>query len=295
MSFKHALSALFISLLVSFAGCGKSPLSSHHNQTLLSSSSPVENKSIIGQLDWYAVGNLSSKHPYVQLARSVGLIEIPAQQSRCTAFLISDDLIMTNWHCFPNESFSVGARFFPYFLKGSHRLSYQTTSSFSCSELLITDEERDVAILRCSGSPGKKLGSLALLQHSKAEDSEQVMVIQQNCDYFSLPQCAPIKRLALGKMVSAQSPLVQSFTQQQQQETGEADFYYTADTLGGSSGSPVFSPQSLAVKALHHRGMGQTPWSQGRGVVNSGVSMNKILDFLHQDYPKIYEQLRILD
>jgi hypothetical protein len=286
-SFFFSLS-LLSPLILGLQSCGRSP----QKDLPVNLTSSLVSKSIIGKTDWVDLQSISQQ-PYAQVAKAVGLISIPTQQSRCTAFLISEDFIMTNWHCFPREGFQVGARFYPQFTRGIHSKSYLSTPSYLCSELMLSDEKRDVAILRCRNSPGKLLGSVSLL-HIQEKDlistDYPLMVIQQNCDYFTFPQCAPIKRLAMGKTTSLPHSLKNTIPLEKQ----SIDYYYNADTLGGSSGSPVFSLEHLAVMALHHQGLGQTPWSNGRGLVNSGVSMGVILDFLEDRHPEIYHQLSVI-
>jgi hypothetical protein len=52
------------------------------------------------------------------------------------------------------------------------------------------------------------------------------------------------------------------------------DVSYNADTLGGSSGSPVLSENSHEVIALHHYGFNKDAW--GRGTHNSGVRASHV-------------------
>jgi hypothetical protein len=60
---------------------------------------------------------------------------------------------------------------------------------------------------------------------------------------------------------------------------------HDADTLGGSSGSPVFSRVTHGVIGLHHVGLGND--GNGRGSQNRAVPMTSILPVLAQRYPGI--------
>lgn len=269
---------IFILLGMLFvSSCGKKVASTANAINGLSS------KAIIGTTDWINITQATQNANVSLNAKAVGIITIPSKESRCTAFLVGESLVMTNWHCFPQSQDAIGATFYPRFLQGKSSFSFEQTLGYDCSHLLLSDEDHDVALLQCAGFPGKIEGTVTLNQNSLNMNlSQKVYVIQQNCDYYTQPDCAPVKKVAVGITVSHQK--VASLIDQ---EELSADFYYTADTLGGSSGSPVFSATSHQVIALHHQGHGQTPWSAGRGSLNSGVPMSQIVTFLRQEYPQL--------
>ncbi|MBF0359446.1 MAG: trypsin-like peptidase domain-containing protein [Oligoflexia bacterium] len=241
-------------------------------------------KAIVGSIDWLSVVSLNKAREVQMNVKAVGLIDIPSMDSRCTAFLVSEDMIMTNWHCFPSANDAAGARaYFDFTSEKSGRTSYKTGNSFLCEELLLTYETLDVAILKCSGKPGKAYGTLNL-EEEKVDRSigDDIYVIHQNCDYYTDTECAPTKKFSPGKVVDKGDALAPA---------RDMDLFYDADTLGGSSGSPVFSTSSNQVIALHHNGHGITYFSNGRGDRNSGVPMGLIVNYLKNNYPEIFAKI----
>jgi hypothetical protein len=81
-----------IALLVLFAtSCGKEVPSGEFK---VSSSSII-----IGGLDWSEVTNLAEQSEEAVNAKMVAHIDLPFIGSRCTGFMINDDILMTNHHC----------------------------------------------------------------------------------------------------------------------------------------------------------------------------------------------------
>ena len=74
----------------------------------------------------------------------------------------------------------------------------------------------------------------------------------------------------------------------------ESDFFeHTADTLGGSSGSPLLSSETNAVIGLHHVGIDRDGVKDGRGQINRAVPMALILEDIKERAPNVYSELTI--
>lgn len=219
---------------------------------------------IIGDLDWQDVRSLDPEGAQRRRARSVGYLSLPARGTRCTAFLVAPDVVMTNHHCVPNAASARNASFDPTRETGV-RLNDRVR--FACDEWLGSNAELDFALLRCEGEPGRAFGVLGL-QPRAAVRSEPVYVIQQNCDYYSSPGCEPTKVLAEGTVTPIGARLA-----------------HDADTLGGSSGSPVLSATSHAVLALHNAGVGDD--GHGRGIENRAVPMRRIVPHVERHFPQV--------
>ncbi len=219
---------------------------------------------IIGDLDWRDVSSLDPDSAQRRRARSVGYLSLPARGTRCTAFLVAPDVVMTNHHCVPNAASARDARFDPTRETG---VSASQRVRFACDEWLGSNAELDFALLRCAGEPGRTFGVLGL-QSRAAVRAEPVYVIQQNCDYYSLPGCEPTKVVAEGSVTPIGARLA-----------------HDADTLGGSSGSPVLSSNSHAVLALHNAGVGDD--GHGRGIENRAVPMRRIVPYLQLHFPQV--------
>lgn len=215
---------------------------------------------IVGAVNWQESVSLPAGSAERANASAVAYLAIPAEGTRCTGFLIAPDVIMTNNHCIPRAASAQGVR--AYF----HReQSAPSDAGVDCSTFLGNDATLDFALLQCAGSPGDSYGVVELDAATVAA-SAQVYVIHQNCDYYADPGCDPTKKYSPGKITST---------------SGELG--HDADTLGGSSGSPVFSRTTHKVVGLHHVGLGSD--GNGRGTQNRAVPMRTIKPVLEQRYP----------
>ena len=215
---------------------------------------------ILGSVDWQEASSLAEGTAQRQNARAVAYLSIPGRGTRCTGFLIAPDVIMTNQHCIPDAAAARGV---------TARFRYEQGASgdtaVDCSGFIGNDAALDFALLQCASRPGDTLGVVEL-DARNARTNEAVYAIHQNCDYFTNPGCAPTKKLSPGKVRSVAN------------EIG-----HDADTLGGSSGSPVFAGNSHKVIGLHNSGAGGN--SAGRGTMNYAVPMTRIVPVLAQRYP----------
>lgn len=250
-------SVLFLSLSLMFS-CGKRDSSAGDGFSV------TQGSIIVGSLDWYEVTELKSSSIRAA-SRSVAHVDLPVMGSRCTGFLISEDVLMTNQHCIPSEMHSKGVTV-------SFNLEYGTKlgseERFDCSEFIGNNQELDFALLKCKGQPGKKYGHVQLSEGSVLE-GDQVYVVQQNCDYYTDRNCLYTKKVSHGDVLETSNEIT-----------------HNADTLGGSSGSPVFSETSHKVVAIHHAGYGNN--GAGRGVENYAVPMSKIVPFIKSNFPQVF-------
>lgn len=218
---------------------------------------------IVGSVEWQEAASLPEGSAERANSRAVAYLSLPAAGARCTGFLIAPDVLMTNEHCIPDAAAAVGARALFQYEQGGPA----NDEGYDCSEFLGNDASLDFALVRCAGRPGDTHGVVGL-EATTPSRSADIYVLHQNCDYYTDPSCAPTKKYSPGR-VSATSP-----------EIG-----HDADTLGGSSGSPLFSRVSHSVVGLHHVGLGNN--GSGRGTQNRAVPMAAILPVLSQRYPGI--------
>ncbi len=218
---------------------------------------------IVGAVDWQEAAALPEGSAERAVSRAVAYLQIPAQSSRCTGFLIAPDVVMTNHHCIPSAAAAAGVRAFFHYEEGGPA----DDPGVDCSEFLGNDDGLDFALLRCPSRPGDALGVVAL-EPTDPSRNAGIYVIHQNCDYYGAPECAPTKKYSPGRVTSTMS------------EIG-----HDADTLGGSSGSPLLSRATHGVIGLHHVGLGNN--GSGRGTENRAVPMSAILPVITQRYPGI--------
>ncbi|MCP5007241.1 MAG: trypsin-like serine protease [Planctomycetes bacterium] len=167
-----------------------------------------------------------------------------------TGFMLNSSLMMTNNHVFPSHKVAkTGQAIFNYQRDKNGRLEQSVNYSVNPDRFFITNEALDFTIVAIDGKPGDKYGTVQLLRDwKKVGIGDHVHIIQH-------PNGKP-------KQVVLYSNKVTDFTQ--------ATLEYKADTMGGSSGSPVFNDLWQLV-ALHHVGAGNH---------NEGIRISAILKYL---------------
>jgi V8-like Glu-specific endopeptidase len=245
---------LFGALLVAgtMTACGPADVDGSElepTETLQTQQSPV----IVGTLNWSSATSLSGTTR--TRSKAVGYLSIPAVGSRCTAWLVSNDVAITYNHCIGSSAEAVGAR-----ISFNYEDGVASTSRiyYDCSTFIKTWTYEDMTAIRCKPIngvyPGQTYGYLTV-SSTNAATGAGVYVIHQNCDYYTTSGCSPTKKYSPGSVKSG--------------SYNTKELSYDADTLGGSSGSPVLSSTGHTVVGLHHVGVGGN--SLGRGTVNLGV------------------------
>ncbi|MCP4498726.1 MAG: trypsin-like serine protease [Deltaproteobacteria bacterium] len=219
---------------------------------------------IVGGVNWQDVTSLAASSDERVNANAVGYLSIPARGSRCTAFLVANDLVMTNHHCISSSSQAVGAT---VSFRREAGVDSSNHASYSCDTFIGANDGLDYSLLRCLGNPGDVHGVLNLDEGTPRTD-DSIYILHQNCDYYQDPSCERTKKISRGNIIS----------------TG-TELRYNADTLGGSSGSPVFDASSHDVIGLHHVGIGSN--SDGRGWANSAVRIGRIVDHIESHWPDL--------
>lgn len=224
----------------------------------------LQSKVIVGDLDWQEIIDIGASTPERENSYAIGELSIPVIRATCTGFLIAPDVVMTNNHCVSKTSEAKGVKITLMKEKG---VPMEKWWKYDCGELIGTNFQMDVSLLRCSGRPGDTFGTVELEEDIYLHDP--IYVIQQNCNYYADPYCSSWKKIARGQ--------VQLITN---------EIKHNADTLGGSSGSPVFSSAFHQVVALHHAGQDLNSQT-GQGSANYAVPMKGILAFIKSNYPQI--------
>jgi V8-like Glu-specific endopeptidase len=207
---------------------------------------------IIGNNDWIIFTSTGGDQQNAN-ENTVAQIKIPAMMAACTAFLINEDTIMTNNHCISNPSYAVNVKAFFRNLDG-------TRTSYNCDQFIMTSTQYDFTLVKCANSPGLKYGWVGLAD-TKPILADPIYVVQENCDYIANPYCSVNKYVAFGEVLLSQASRV----------------YHNADSLPGSSGSPIFSEATSQVIGLHNAGSPATATSPE---MNMGVPMYQIRNLI---------------
>lgn len=211
---------------------------------------------IIGDNTWYPSSQITDK---MMKANAQATVYVRMSASRCTGFLVGEDTIMTNNHCIGNASQAQGV--YVRFDWLSNNGSYK---QYTCDEFIGTNSALDFTLVKCKGSPGKYHPQVVLGSY-QGKSGYPIYLPHQNCDYYSSPSCLPTQKLSTGKLTGYSSTQVE----------------HNADTLGGSSGSPIFDSESHKVVAIHNAGMN----TSGGGGTNFGIQMYRIVDYIKDYFP----------
>jgi hypothetical protein len=224
------------------------------SEPLATQESPV----IVGSVNWVSATSLTGTQR--TRSKAVGYLSIPAVGSRCTAWLVSNDVAITNNHCIGSSADAVGAR-----ISFNYEDGVASTSRvwYDCSTFIKTWSYEDMTAIRCKPVngllPGQTYGFLTVAT-TNAATGAGAYVVHQNCDYYTSSSCSPTKKSSPGTVKSG--------------SYNTKELSYDADTLGGSSGSPVLDSTGHTVIGLHHVGVGGD--SMGRGSFNLGVKASLV-------------------
>ena len=170
----------------------------------------------------------------------------------CTGFLVSyQDHFITNNHCIDTttEAASAEARFnYEYTSCGGSTL--KSWDQFNGSTLVWTSTGLDATLIIINGDPAATYGYLPLSGR----------VLQRN-DPIYLPQhpAGLPKKIVATNNGSLWATVPTPLTSESGYTTNSS-FLHNADTLGGSSGSPVLDTQNYVI-GLHHTGYASPPYS----------------------------------
>jgi len=219
---------------------------------------------VIGGLDWVDVTTLPPG-PQRDNSRASGKVTFQAsgQWWRCSATIISSNLIITNHHCAPNSAAAATMRFFPTTEAGVPA-SQQVLDSFACPNLVATECDHDVSVVQCLPHPitgllpGQAYGVVPI-GFAFPSQNQQIYLLHTNCDYRDsngdgLPDpCTQIKLLSPG--------LTTSYTMECITFAGDPacgncrsnspQARHSCDSLGGSSGGGVFDAASNQLVGLN--------------------------------------------
>lgn len=213
-----------------------------------------------------------------QLGISVARLRIRKStgQALCTGFLVSDSLLITNYHCIGSQAEALATRAdFGFDDVGSEIKTFTGTRL----ELVNSVEAFDYVLIRLSGTPGKTFGHINLV-------SARIANLGLPHDLFLIEHAGGgPKQASIQDCQDVKSPIPGIDAQQ------KTDFAHHCDTLGGSSGSPVFDFETKELVGLHHLGFNpkkQTPTNQ---LSNQAVAIAYVLQDIKRQSTADYQEI----
>ena len=205
-----------------------------------------------GSKDFERIYDFKPGSRFRRFSRPVGRLKVRTRDREgrtgtvlCTASVISEQYIITNYHCIPGL---MGTEALAAKLELGYLNEFDTSSvrEFQvASEPAEADGELDYAIVRVFGNPSLSHGVIRIGRET-VEERDAVFLIHH-------PEG---------------SPLILSRKQCYVTKAESGEISHTCDTMGGSSGSPLFSDETQRVIGLHFAGAADR---------NVGKSMRRIV------------------
>jgi endonuclease G len=157
-----------------------------------------------------------------------------------TGFLVAPRLLLTNWHVFPDVTTARGAGANFHYERGEDGVTIGDTYEIDVDHFFLSSERLDFALvgLKATAVTGAKLAEVnpAMMTAATAK-----ILIGQPVNIIQHPDGGPKTWVT-----ENENRLIDI--------SDDGFLQYTADTLGGSSGSPVFS-KAWELVGLHHSGV----------------------------------------
>jgi V8-like Glu-specific endopeptidase len=202
--------------------------------------------------------NYSDRSDLVQFGRSVGRLDVLYDKgiSSCTAFIVSKQYILTNYHCslgiLENARIDASRIDAITFVAGYTQTGIEEgTRKYTVIPTPVeASKELDYAVLEVVGDPSQEYGELKLAS----------LAPQSGDPFWIIGHPMGEGQRVSREKCRASSPAVSA-----------GKLLHTCDTLPGNSGSPVIDVSLRQVVALHHAG------SQ-KDSVNFAILMSEILE-----------------
>lgn len=207
---------------------------------------------VVGSVDLIDVTTLAAQHPMRERSRATAFFGAPEAGHWCSAVLVSPNAIMTAAPCVDGDLSGAYAAF-----RRETGIPQAEWRIYSCQRVLRVDPTLGFAVLECPDRPGDVFGVVEMSRGRFLAAETEVYLLQQACDYITLEECEPTKRLARGLV----------------RVSGPTSFTHDADALPGSMGGPVFERDSHLLVGMHLGGTGD-------GTLNLGTLATTVADTL---------------
>jgi V8-like Glu-specific endopeptidase len=223
----------------------------------------------------------------VTISRAIQLLGKPVSRLRikmnegealCTGFLLTTDLLITNFQCISTDEEAVGTHAdFGYDHDGGGYEPFQVQKL----ETPDADSALDYSVVRVLGHPGNVYGHVIMPGTTpvsfEANGDRKLLVIEHPGGDFKhvsmSKKCEVVSDHAAGAEANALS-----------------DFGHHCDTKGGSSGSPVFDRETKLLVGLHHAGFDDSSTASGL-LENQAVYLGYILCDIRKKTPLLYSEI----
>jgi len=198
----------------------------------------------------------------LDISRSVGLVRMEPF-GRGTGFLVGMNIMMTNWHNLPDIATAKTSKFVLDFEENDFGARKQAQEfKLDPDRFYVSDPEHDFALVAVK--PKSRLQkSLAEYGEHQLFQEEGKIIVGQPVNIIQHPK-------GERKKVTVHNSLLVELSND---DIEDQFCYYSADTLKGSSGAPVYNSR-WEVIALHRKGVPKTD-SQGKIFLKDGRKINR--------------------
>ena len=230
--------------------------------------------------------DLINNERYLKLGRAVGRLDILLDSSRlgpvltyCTATLITDNHIITNYHCIPglNPNDTV--------IDAQLRMEFNSVTDageiFTVNVIPVEkDRALDYAILEVEGLPGKKYG-VVKLDFREPNPTEPLFIIHHSLGKPKLITRVNCRIIKEPETSSAKPENNSSTPESVVQYNPDIDVKHRCDSQGGSSGALVFAQLDDKIVGLHFAGTDESiPTKKRFNLFKKFAAVNKQSLFL---------------
>jgi endonuclease G len=217
---------------------------------------------IINTADFLGVAYLEAG---VAAERAVGRVSVRDERGRLTGYgtgsLVSPQLLLTNHHVLPDaQTASWSIAEFDYQDGPDGRIKEPRALDLDPERFFVAHKQLDFALVAVKATPAE----LAQFGFNRLIPAEGKAIIG---DFVSIVQHPRGEKKQVALRENRIVDLLEDF------------IHYSTDTEPGSSGSPVFNDQ-WEVVALHHAGVSAPEHQDLGGIVNEGIRVSRLVDFL---------------
>lgn len=234
---------------------------------LLSLPREFQMQSIIGTNNLQEISTVTGTDLY-DTASGIVRMESKNNTFSCTAFRVGPQLFMTNFHCTEIEPCEK-IRFRSYYEKG---MPATKQKFYQCAKLLTAIKKYDLAVY----SVQETIDDIPMVILTDRSLNTQAPL------FLASHPGGMVKKI--DKSDDCKLQIVEEFNKYER-----VNITHSCDTMGGSSGSPVFDLGSRHVVALHWGGN-----SNQVGKFNHAIPMKRVLEHLKAEVPAVYEQLQVV-
>lgn len=199
---------------------------------------------ILQSNDMQPVSELSVHDALRKRARPVGRLALQIKGGKvayCTASVIDKNLIITNHHCVPGQGdVEAAVLWMGYVVPRSRKGVKQYKVNLKPVE---ASKALDYAILRVNGAPGDEWGKISFSKETPL-DGQSLFVVHHPGGFA--------QHISRGRCQTS-APAIDG-----------DDILHVCDTLGGSSGAPIFDNNTRKVVGLHYSAVGLRDLNAGK-------------------------------